>query len=713
MSPYFLRPVIGLLIMVLWIGSANADPIFDDRFEFPVKIPALSVHQSVFNYATDSPLLFSSQLSDGSTLSLIGTKSPDGLLGSVTTLRLVSDGNSITSVEARFDDLGRPTRIDSLFGTTTFAYDDVNVTATTTNAAGETETFVVPLPQQTTTSAFPARSKTATCDVSSLFNQQLSQGEIAFACDNAYVEDTTELAPNSLRMSVQASGFDGMWEVESPKLQLISTLGSNRPEISQHGYQYTLNTITHTNPSYDDWKPCCDLNAEAAANELAKQGNFLTDIIEGIGTLQDIANYAECGFELVSTGGTVAPTCVVLVQSYFVGLWTDAVITDLTSSGDTAAACNIDEYNDSMAFYNPENTIYSDVQVVFEKTGVRGGKATYTKASVPMTVDANGDLPTLTIGPVPADFEAGIDRIKAYRADGAVIGQSNGELDPSASIAEGEVLDFRAFDQFFDRSDTTGPFSPANREKNQHYACGEYSWTLTRNGSPYQTYSHGENNDRFRTLPLEEGDYELTLRIDSTSRIPGDFQVQYEENGRSTSTISPAETTLTFSVCDDDCKIRKHMIGTWDVVNDAAYRSDGPYADNDNSACNYLQAQDVYFENYFYPKGITVNVYAATPEHKTAKVTLNGDGSAVWRFYNIDTDNWNPGERFCPVILDPPERWDSNVTWSVNSGVIRIGGLRGHLTMERLKDSYGLEDWDFATGTQDITDRWRLWRVTE
>lgn len=109
MSPYFLRLLSALFLTLLALGQVQAETVFGDRFEFPVQIPSLSVQQSVFNYATDSPLLFSSELSDGSSLSLFGTKTPDGLLGSVTSFRLAFEGNPITSVEAQFDEQGRPT----------------------------------------------------------------------------------------------------------------------------------------------------------------------------------------------------------------------------------------------------------------------------------------------------------------------------------------------------------------------------------------------------------------------------------------------------------------------------------------------------------------------------------------------------------------------------------------------------------------------------
>jgi hypothetical protein len=306
-------------------------------------------------------------------------------------------------------------------------------------------------------------------------------------------------------------------------------------------------------PDYPAWEPCCQVNAEATARELENKKTLLEQIASGIGTLEKIANFTNCGFELASTGGTVAPTCIALVQSYFVDYLMDEAKKALTSDENAAPACGRDDYDKWMLTHDPSGeSPYTDVDIVFEKTGVRGSRAVYSKFSQGLLADDKGKLPTLKIGPVPADFEprTGIEHIRAYRSDGSVVAQAGGQIDESAVIAVGEALDFRAFDQFFDRS-VSGPFSNASHEANQHYNCADYSWTLRRNGAVFQTYTHGANDDRFRTQPLEEGDYQLSLSIDSTSKPYDDsfFRRQYMEgDAPSGSTISPAQATLSFTV---------------------------------------------------------------------------------------------------------------------------------------------------------------------
>lgn len=528
----------------------GTERIFSHGFDFAVEVPSVNVQKSQFNYATDSPLVLSAQMSDGGTLAVLGNKTPDGLLDSITSLRMTPANNPLAGFEVTFDELGRPTSIVSIFGTTTYSYEAGNVTVTSTNAAGESESFEVPEPQQPVAASF-SRPQAATCDVSSLFTQTNPSGEVVFACDNAYYEDTirgSKSVPKSLDMSVRQPTSPGyFYDLDYPELRLVTKLvGDNQPQKSQHAYEYTLNTILHKNPSYDQWEPCCQVNAEAAAKELEENKTFIEEVVSTIGKLEDIVNYTRCGFEATATGGTYVPTCVVLVQSYFTGVLIDAAVDALTTP-----VCSKASYDEWIIDHDPISPKYSDVQVVFEKTGVRGGRAVYSKSKVDLT-DENGKLPKLVIGPVPADFEpnSSIESIRAYRSNGAVIPQTGGSLDESAVVAVGESLGFRAFDQFFNHYEPRDlAFSEANREATQHYNCADYNWTLRRNGASYQTYTHGTNNDRFRTQQLQEGDYQLTLSIDSTSKSYGTFSRQYMEGDQpSGSTISPAVATLNFTV---------------------------------------------------------------------------------------------------------------------------------------------------------------------
>jgi Ca2+-binding RTX toxin-like protein len=537
------------------LSLAGAEKIFANGFDFAVEVPSMELQQPLFNYAPGSPLVLSALMSDGGMLLVLGEKTPDGLLDSITSFRVTPAGNPLASMEATFDEFGRPSSIESIFGTTTYSYDSGNVTVISTNAAGESESFVVPEPQQAA-AVLSRPQAAATCDVSSLISQKLLKGEVVFACDNAYVEDG--VVPNSLSMSLIGDVVDEndnfkRGTVEVPKLNIKTSLGIDQPEISQHGYEYEVNAILRKAPDYPEWEPCCQVNAEATARELENKKTLLEQIASGIGTLEKISNFTNCGFELASTGGTVAPTCVALVQSYFVDYLMDEAKKALASDENAAPACGRDDYDIWMKRNDPSGeSPYEGVDIVFEKTGVRGSRAVYSKFSQNLLADDNGKLPTLKIGPVPADFEprTGIESIRAYRSNGATIAQAGGSLDESAVVSVGETLDFRAFDQFFDRSGS-GPFSNASHEANQHYNCADYSWTLRRNGNVVQTYTHGANDDRFRTQPLAEGDYQLSLSIDSTSKTYDDdfFRRQYMEGDTPAgSTISPAQTTLNFTV---------------------------------------------------------------------------------------------------------------------------------------------------------------------